>query len=226
MTFINPQIVLKGKTFVQSDDVNNPYNYVWFLLGDPKYEGEAEGRFKNPGADGNKEDILKFDIADKNKLKFRADSVAAFCAAADGTGLSFESGESAEQEELPTLKYIFKNTEAAEQYITFLSTSTEESFGFDLGTAGHLVLAKLKDGKQITDVDDAVIKRFFIRSDGKTTEIGKDTEYSLFDGEDSVIGDIMLAYGGLTGGLMVNNYNYSGFNVGSSTITISGFINS
>ena len=220
MTFINPQIVLEGKTFVQSDNVSEPYNYVWFLLGDPNYEG-TEGRFKNPGTEGPKEEILKFD---DGKLKFRADSVAAFCAAADGTGLSFDEGENAEQERLPTLKYIFKNTEATEQHITFLCPN--EDYGFELGTVGHLVLAKLKNGKEITDVNQAVVENFFIESGGKTTEIKKDTEYSLFDGEYGVIKDIMLAYGGLTGGLKVNNYNYSGFNVGLSTITISGFINS
>lgn len=221
MTFINPQIVLKGKDFVQSDNIGEPYNYVWFLLGDPKYEGE-EGRFQNPGTEGPKEDILKFGIAD-NKLKFGADSVAAFCAAADGTGLSFEAGESAEQERLQTLKYIFKNTEAAGQHITFLCPDGQ--YGFELGSVGHLVLAKLKNGKGIADVDQ-VVKSFFEvdNSSGKTINIRKDTEYDLFDGEVSVIKDIMLAYGGLTGGLMVNNYNYSGFNVGSSTITISGFI--
>ncbi len=221
MTFINPQIVLKGKEFVQSNDASDPYNYVWFLLGDPIYEGDAEGRFKNPGTDGPKEDILKFDIAD-NKLKFRADSVAAYCTAADGTGLSFEPGESAEQESLSTLKYIFKNTEAAGQYITFLCPN--EQYGFELGNVGHLVLAKLKNNKQITDVDQ-VVKSFYSDDGGKTIGITEDFEYSLFDGEDGVIKDIMLAYGGLTGGLKVNNYNYSGFNVGSSTITISGFVN-
>ena len=220
MTFINPQIVLEGKTFVQSDNVSEPYNYVWFLLGDPNYEG-SEGRFKNPGTEGPKEEILKFD---DGKLKFRADSVAAFCAAANGTGLSFEEGENAEQENLPTLKYIFKNTEATGQHITFFCPN--EDYGFELGTVGHLVLAKLKNGKGIADVNQAVVENFFIESGGKTTEIEKDTEYSLFDGEYSVIKDIMLAYGGLTGGLKVNNYNYSGFNVGLSTITISGFINS
>jgi hypothetical protein len=221
MTFINPQIVLKGKTFIQSDNVSNPYNYVWFLLGDPIYEGEAEGRFKNPDTDGPKEDILKFDIADNNKLKFKADSVAAFCAAANDTGLSFDPGENDKQEKLSTLKYIFKNTKAEGQYITFLCPN--EQYGFELGNVGHLVLAKLKDGKQITDVNDAV-KSFFRIDEGKTTEIMEDDKYSLFASE-GVIQDIMLAYGGLTGGLKVNNYNYSGFNVGSSTITISGFIN-
>jgi hypothetical protein len=221
MTFINPQIVLKGKDFVQSNSIDEPYIYVWFLLGDPIYENNAEGRFKNPNAEGNKEEILKFDIAD-NKLKFRADSVAAFCAAADGTGLLFESGENDKQENLPTLKYIFKNTEATGQNITFLCP--DEKYGFELGTAGHLVLAKLKDGKGINDVNHAVVNDFFIVSGGKTIEIGRDTGYSLFDGEESVIKDIVLAYGGLTGGLKVNNYNYSGFNVGSSTITISGFV--
>ncbi len=220
MTFINPQIVLQGKTFVQSDNPSDLYNYVWFLLGDPIYEGDAEGRFKNPNTEGDKEEILKFD---NGKLKFRADSVAAFCAAANGTGLSFEGGENAGQEDLPTLKYIFKNTEAAEQHITFRSDG--ENYGFELNNAGHLVLAKLKDGKQISDVDDAV-GSFFNESGGKIIDIGKDTEYSLFAQDSSgVIKDIMLAYGGLTGGLKVNNYNYSGFNVGSSTITISGFVN-
>lgn len=218
MTFINPQIVLKGKDFVQSND---PYTYVWFLLGDPIYEGVTVGRFKNPDTEGSKEDILKFDITDYNKLKFRADSVAAFCTAADGTGLSFDPGENDKQEKLPTLKYIFKNTEAAGQYITFLCSN--EQYGFELGNVGHLVLAKLKDGKQITDVDDAV-KSFFRTNEGKTTEIIEDNDYSLFASE-GVIQDIMLAYSGLTGGLKVNNYNYSGFNVGSSTITISGFVN-
>lgn len=224
MTFINPQIVLKGKDFVQSNSASDLYNYVWFLLGDPKCEGDTEGRFKSPGTDGsNKEEILKFDIADNNKLKFRADSVAAFCAAADGTGLSFELGENDEQEKLPTLKYIFKNTEAAEQHITFYWPDSGD-YGFELGNVGHLVLAKLKDNKGINDVDQ-VVKSFFKDSDGKIIDIEKDTEYRLFNGEDSVIKDIMLAYGGLTGGLKVNNYNYSGFNVGSSTITISGFVN-
>lgn len=222
MTFINPQIVLQGKNFVQPDIIGDSYNYVWFLLGDPKYGGDADGRFKNPGTDGPKEDILKFDIAD-NKLKFRADSVAAFCAAANGTGLSFEVGENAEQESLSTLKYTFKNTEAEGQYITFHWPDGGDH-GFELGNVGHLVLAKLKDSKETANVDQ-VVKRFFEDSDGKTINIGKDTGYSLFDGEDSVIKDIMLAYGGLTGGLKVNNYNYSGFNVGSSTITISGFVN-
>ena len=222
MTFINPQIVLKGKDFVQSNSIDEPYIYVWFLLGDPIYENNAEGRFKNPNAEGNKEEILKFDIAD-NKLKFRADSVAAFCAAADGTGLLFESGENDKQENLPTLKYIFKNTKAEDQYITFHWPDGGD-YGFELGNAGHLVLAKLKNGKEISDVDDAV-KSFFEDSDGKTINIKEDTGYSLFDGEESVIKDIVLAYGGLTGGLKVNNYNYSGFNVGSSTITISGFVN-
>lgn len=219
MTFINPQIVLKGKTFIQSDNVSNPYKYVWFLLGDPIYEGNPEGRFKNPDTEGPKEEILKFD---NGKLKFRADSVAAFCAAADDTGLSFEEGENAERENLSTLKYIFKNTEATGQHITFLCP--DEKYGFELGTAGHLVLAKLIDGKEISDVDHAVVDDFFKVSGGKTIEIEEDTEYSLF-AQDGVIKDIMLAYGGLTGGLKVNNYNYSGFNVGSSTITISGFIN-
>lgn len=221
MTFINPQIVLKGKDFVQSNNIDEPYIYVWFLLGDPNYEDNEGGRFKNPNAEGNKEEILKFDIAD-NKLKFRADSVAAFCAAADGTGLSFEAGESAEQESLQTLKYIFKNTKAEGQHITFLCP--DEKYGFELGTAGHLVLAKLRNGKEITDVEHAVVDGFFKVSGGKTIKIEEDTEYSLF-AQDGVIKDIMLAYGGLTGGLKVNNYNYSGFNVGSSTITISGFVN-
>jgi hypothetical protein len=220
MTFINPQIVLKGKTFVQSDNASDLYNYVWFLLGDPIYEGKAGGRFQNPGTNGPKKDILKFDT--DNKLKFRADSVAAFCTAADGTGLSFESGESAEQESLQTLKYIFKNTKAEGQHITFLCPN--EQWGFELGNVGHLVLAKLKDGKLITDVNDAVVDSFFEESGGKTINIKEDTDYSLFASE-GVIQDIMLAYGGLTGGLKVNNYNYSGFNVGPSTITISGFIN-
>lgn len=219
MTFINPQIVLKGKDFVQSNVIGDSYNYVWFLLGDPIYEDNAEGRFKNPNTEGNKEEILKFD---NEKLKFRADSVAAFCAAADGTGLSFETGENAEQESLSTLKYIFKNTEAAGQHITFLYP--DEKYGFELGTAGHLVLAKLRDGKEINDVKHAVVDGFFEESGGKTINIKEDTEYSLF-AQDGVIKDIMLAYGGLTGGLKVNNYNYSGFNVGSSTITISGFFN-
>ena len=219
MTFINPQIVLQGKTFIQSDNVSSLYNYVWFLLGDPIYEGNPEGRFQSPGADGSKEDILKFV---NGKLKFRADSVAAFCAAADGTELSFEAGESAEQESLQTLKYIFKNTEAAGQHITFVCPN--EQHGFELGNVGHLVLAKLKDSKDIANVDQ-VVSSFFKETGGKTIDIEKDTEYRLFDGEDSVIKDIMLAYGGLTGGLKVNNYNYSGFNVGSSTITISGFVN-
>ena len=223
MTFINPQIVLKGKDFVQSNSASDPYNYVWFLLGDPIYEGNTEGRFRSPGTDGSKEEILTFDIADKNKLKFRADSVAAFCAAANGTGLSFEPGEDAEQEKLPTLKYIFKNTEATGQHITFYWPDGGD-YGFELGNVGHLVLAKLIDGKGINDVDQ-VVKSFFEDSDGKTIDIKEDTEHSLFDGEVSVIKDIMLAYGGLTGGLKVNNYNYSGFNVGSSTITISGFVN-
>lgn len=223
MTFINPQIVLQGKTFVQSDNPSDSYNYVWFLLGDPIYEGDAEGRFKNPGTDGPKEDILKFVITDNNKLKFRADSVAAYCTAADGTGLLFEEGENAEQEKLPTLKYIFKNTEAAGQHITFYWPDGG-NYGFELGNVGHLVLAKLKSNKETVNVDQ-VVKSFFEDSDGKTINIREDTGYSLFDGEDSVIKDIMLAYGGLTGGLKVNNYNYSGFNVGSSTITISGFVN-
>ena len=222
MTFINPQIVLQGKDFIQSNAASDPYIYVWFLLGDPKYEGKAEGRFKNPDTEGPRENILKFDIADNNKLKFRADSVAAFCAAADGTGLSFDPGENDKQENLLTLKYIFKNTEAAGQHITFWSN--DDQSGFELGDVGHLVLVKLKDGKEISDVDQ-VVKRFFEESGGKTIDIKEDTGYSLFDGEDSVIKNIMLAYGGLTGGLKVNNYNYSGFNVGSSTITISGFIN-
>lgn len=221
MTFINPQIVLKGKDFVQSNNIDEPYIYVWFLLGDPKYENNEGGRFKNPNAEGNKEEILKFDIAD-NKLKFRADSVAAFCAAADDTGLLFETGENDKQEKLPTLKYIFKNTEATGQYITFWTN--DDKNGFELGDVGHLVLAKLRDNKEITNVQ-AVVQSFFEDSDGKTIDIREDTEYRLFDGEDSVIKDIMLAYGGLTGGLKVNNYNYSGFNVGSSTITISGFVN-
>lgn len=220
MTFINPQIVLKGKNFVQPDTTGNFYNYVWFLLGDPKLEGSEEGRFKNPGADGPKEEILKFD--NDGKLKFRADSIAAYCAAVNGTELSLEDGENAEQEKLPTLKYIFKNTEATGQRITFY-WSDDGKYGFELGNVGHLVLAKLKDGKEITDVQEAV-KAFFEESGGKTIKITKDTEYSLF-AQDGVIKDIMLAYGGLTGGLMVNNYNYSGFNVGSSTITISGFVN-
>jgi hypothetical protein len=194
------------------------------LLGDPIYEGAPEGRFKNPGAEGsNKEEILKFDITDYNKLKFRADSVAAYCTAADGTGLSFETGESAEQESLSTLKYNFKNTKAEGQHITFYWPDGGDC-GFELGNVGHLVLAKLKSNKGIANVDQ-VVKSFFEDSDGKTISIEKDSDYSLFDGEDSVIKDIMLAYGGLTGGLKVNNYNYSGFNVGSSTITISGFIN-
>lgn len=221
MTFINPQIVLKGKDFVQSDNIGEPYNYVWFLLGDPKYEGNADGRFKNPGTDGSKKDILEFD---NGKLKFRADSVAAFCAAADDTGLSFEEGENAEQESLKTLKYIFKNTKAAEQHITFHWPDGGD-YGFELGNVGHLVLAKLKSNKETVNVDQVVKSFFEDDSDGKTINIREDTGYSLFDGEDSVIKDIMLAYGGLTGGLKVNNYNYSGFNVGSSTITISGFVN-
>lgn len=224
MTFINPQIVLQGKNFVQPDIIGNSYNYVWFLLGDPIYENNAEGRFKNYDADGPKEEILKFDNTDNNKLKFRADSVAAYCAAANDTGLLFDTGENDKQEKLPTLKYIFKNTKATEQYITFHLPDGGD-YGFELGEVGHLVLAKLKDGIEISNVDHAVKSFFEDSSDGKTIDIKKDTDYSLFDGEDSVIKDIMLAYGGLTGGLKVNNYNYSGFNVGSSTITISGFVN-
>lgn len=223
MTYINDKVLLDAKGILGNDGKYT--NFSWFLIGLPTNFIMKE---EIPGWSDEDSGYSSY-IFENGRFTFKDYNVAGFTEFVD------KSKMKAQQTESNGVEYIFSgtvpNTSEGKSSVQFTIAGVENTKSAGYKNKLVLCLCAIKnDINDFSEVKQAIISTQDTSGLFTTSEFegfGLSTIYTHKDDNhnyifNNIIDDVIVAYDVSSGESYINSYNFSGFVVGDTTVTVNG----
>lgn len=239
-TYINTSILLRPQEiFETTTDANNNIKnkFAWLLLGSPT-KGVALGS-DDQGDDSSYYPLSTEWKVEKGKMVFRDANVCGIAPVSkepsyEQQGTAAEESDDEEIEVAESIVYSFPGNSAGEDNLLYpmvpggdieAGESAASTEGYSINS-GYLALVRLDDNWTYTTFDGfkGYYQSLWGAPQGNGSIGGTFSQMEKKKAEGTTIAKgvrILVAYD-VSNTSMVNQYNFTGFNVGSSSLTISG----